>query len=922
MNPTKNNNEKLKPLRQEVRYLGECLGRVLIAQEGKGFYKLVEEIRQNAKVLRRRYSSSLESKLIRQLRALDSKKRTKVIRAFTIYFQLVNMAEEKHRVRRKRDYENEKKPQLGSIEHIIRSMKKRGVSIGKFSKALSELSIQLVLTAHPTEAQRRSTLEKLLIIDRLLFQREYSHLTPRELDENEREIMEQITLLWQTDELRRRKQTVLDEVDNSLFYLDEVLFEVLPKTLLRFSSLTEKVYGKATRFTPFLQFGSWVGGDRDGNPYVTHEVTLEAMRRQKDLVIRKYINSLGTLLQDLSQSDHLVGVPKKLLNSIAEDARSLPLFHGSMKEKAAREPYRRKIALMQRKLINTLRLNARLEERRTAPDKTIEASYINAEEFYEDLLLIKKSLESNQGKALSHRLDFLLAAVELFGFHFVKLDIRDNSEVIESAVQEIVDKGRLSKVPFDELEEEGQFALLQRLLKQAPNHQLQSLSFSKRTEEVLATFRSIYEVQKKFGTQAMNRFILSMTRGRVDVLSVLWLARETHNQSLMVVPLFETIEDLKNSRDVMASLYENSIYKKHLDKLGRQQEVMLGYSDSNKDGGFLTSNWCLYAAQKELTEVAKKYRIKQTFFHGRGGTIGRGGGPINQAIMAQPRGTVNGRIKITEQGEVVSSKYSSPILAERHLELVTSAVLASTLLESKPSPKRGQWERVMRELSEASYQRYQYFVRDAGDFVRYYTQATPMSEISRMNIGSRPTHRKQVGGIEDLRAIPWVFSWMQSRQTLPGWFGFGFAVDHYLAMNAMGGLAKLREMYQEWDFFRAIIDFMQMSLEKGDMHIARHYAGLVEDAVLRDKFFGIILEEYRSTTQAILSITQQKEILENAVSLRHSINLRNPYVDPLSYAQVVLLGELRKPKVKRREDFEREVLLSINGVAHALRNTG
>lgn len=916
--------EKLKPLHQEVRWLGERLGHVLIAQEGKKFFELVEFVRKTAIALRKQYSKPLERRLLRKICSLDLGSVTKLIRAFNVYFQLVNLAEDKHRIRRKRAYEGEGGHQPGSMDDIVERIKRFGLSFRRMEKLLSEFSIQLVLTAHPTEAQRRSILEKLFAIDRFLFEREYRLLTPRERDDIENKITEQITLLWQTDELRRRRQTVYDEVDNGLFYLDEVLFDVLPKTLLRFRRLLEGAYHRKIRFMPEVKFGSWIGGDRDGNPFVTHEVTRETIRRQKDVVLRKYINALGHFLEEFSQSVHLAGASQELLASIEEDKKMLPLFAEAMKGKSEHEPYRKKISFMQRKLINSLRLNSLEAQRRTAPDETIEGHYSNAQAFRQDLERLIESLRQHKGDFLVPSLEAILAALELFGFYFVKLDIRDNTTQIEEAVAEILSSAGWSDRPFLSLGEEEKVGLLSRLLEESPHCEMETLSLSRPTKEVLETFRVIREIHEAIGPEGIGCYILSMTRGRADVLSVLWLAYETQNKNLMVVPLFETIEDLKKCSQVMEALYQDPVYKQHLDRLSRHQEIMLGYSDSNKDGGFLTSNWYLYLAQKELTRTAKRYGVKQMLFHGRGGTIGRGGGPTNQAILAQPRGTIQGRIKITEQGEVISSKYSNPMTAERNLELVVSAVLAATLLDDKPSRKRNQWEKVMEVLSDTAYKKYRSLVYEEERFLDYYHQSTPIDEISRLNIGSRPPRRVADESIEHLRAIPWVFSWMQSRQTVPGWFGFGSAVEQYLAVNPTTALSILREMYKEWPFFQALVDFMQMSTQKADMHIARLYAGLVKEDSLREHFFNQIVQEFHQTIQAILSITEQKEILDNHYALQHSIRLRNPYVDPLSYAQVILLRELRKTdsELKDREELERAVLLSINGVAHGLRNTG
>ncbi len=920
----KTTEKKLKPLHEEVRYLVECLTHVLMEQEGKRFVELVGFIRKSAVELRKKYSPALEAKLIKKIKSLSTEEMTKVIRSFTVYFQLVNLAEEKHRIRRKREYEMAGAVQPGSIEHIVEMFKRSKVSAAEARKALEELSIELVLTAHPTEAQRRSVLEKIFVIDRLIFEKEYHVMTPRERALNESKLREAITLLWQTDELRRRRQTVLDEVDNGLFYLDEILFDVLPETLLRFHKLLEMSYEKKMPFAPFLRFGSWIGGDRDGNPFVTHEVTREAIRRQKDVLLRKYIGVLGELVEELSQSYHLVSASKKLLDSIELDKEGLPIFSQALKEKSLHEPYRKKISFMQRKLINTLRLNALEEQRRTAPDETIEARYTNAKEFREDLELIRSSMDENHGPALTGKVEKLIAAVDLFDFYFVKLDIRDNSGAVENTVNEILSQvGELDE-PLAKMGEFAKMDLLSRWLEK-PVINLDALELSPKSREMIATFSEIRDIRQNINPLAVSTFILSMTRGCSDMLMVLWLARQTRNEKLMIVPLFETIDDLRDCGQVMAILYEHPSYRKHLESLDYHQEIMLGYSDSNKDGGFLTSNWALYAAQKNLTEAAEKYGVKQTLFHGRGGTIGRGGGPTNQAIMAQPRGTINHRIKITEQGEVISSKYANAIIAERNLELVITAVLAASVIDAKPAAQRQNWEEEMQELSDTAYEAYRNLVDEEEGFREYYSQSTPIDEISRLNIGSRPAKRNADGGISELRAIPWVFSWMQSRQTVPGWYGFGTAVDYYLARKAMRGLSMLREMYQDWPFFRAVVDFMQMSTQKADIHIARHYAGLVTNEKIREKYFGLILKEYEATRQAILTITQQKEVLDNHYALQHSIRLRNPYVDPLSYTQVILLKELRKPntgKSKEREELERAVLLSVNGVAHGLRNTG
>lgn len=915
--------DKLKPLRDEVKWLGERLGRVLIEQEGKAFYDLVESIRRTAIDLRREYKSQTEQKLLKQLRALNAEKMTKVIRAFNVYFQLVNLAEEKHRVRRKRAYESEVGSfQRGSLEDILCMIEKGNVPFSKVKRLLDELSIEMVLTAHPTEAQRRSVLEKLLVIEKLLFQREYSLLTPREMEENERRIEQEILLLWQTDELRRRRQTVLDEVDNGLFYLDQVLFQILPKTLIRFRDLCQKKFNKKISPKAWLKFDSWIGGDRDGNPFVTHEITKETIRRQKDIVLRSYINAVGELIPDFSQSMNLTGISAELTGSISEDEKKLPLYTESIRDRSSREPYRRKLSLIQRKLINALRENSLEPQRKTAPESTLEAGYKKSTEFAEDLDLIISSLKENGAEFLISRIEPLRLAVDLFAFHFVRLDIRENSEQMARAIEELVAINGFSSKAFKDLGGLEKEELFSRLISESPHKNLQVKGLSPSSLEILNTFKAIAEIRDREEETSIENYILSMSHCKSDVLSALWLAYETSNAQLNLVPLFETIHDLEYCDSVMESLYNDPIYRRHLKNLGNRQQIMLGYSDSNKDGGFLASNWALYKAQKKLDAVSERYGIQPKLFHGRGGTIGRGGGPTNQAILAQPRGTMHGRIRFTEQGEVISSKYSNPFIAERNLELVLSAVIAASLFEEEDTAKRDKWEQIMQELSDTSYEAYRSFIYETPGFVEYFRQATPIDEISRLNIGSRPARRKETARIEDLRAIPWVFSWMQCRQIVPGWFGFGAAFNRYLSLHSMRGLSHMREMYQEWPFFQTLVDFMQMSTQKADMHIARLYSSLVSDESLKEKFYERIAQEYDATLQAILSITQQKEILENSKSLQHSIRLRNPYVDPLSYAQVILLKAFRENSSKASEMLERAVCLSINGVAHGLRNTG
>lgn len=915
--------EKLKPLREEVKFLGQCLGRVLVEQEGRKFFNLVESIRKMTIDLRRHEDPALEKRILKKIRSLSLPELTKLVRAFTVYFQLVNLAEEKHRIRRKRYHESlqDLETQRGSVEEIVEKMKAEKWSAAKARKALSETSIELVLTAHPTEAQRRSILEKLFLINHLLMEREIRQLIPRERSEIDQNIIREITLLWQTDELRRRKQTPLDEVDNALFYLDATVFDALPALLLHFENELEKGFKKIVPVGPAIRFGSWVGGDRDGNPNVTSAITYEALRRQKESILRKYIQYLERLIMESSQSIELVGATAELLNSIQDDSEVLPLYAEAMKDKSTQEPYRKKLSFIQRKLINTLRLNALPKNRQTAPDETIEAHYRSAQEFRRDLNIVRDSLLKHKGGLLVQgEFRKLELALDIFGFHFAKLDIRENREPVERAVSEIAESLGFLRESFSSLPEDRRRVLLHQWMKESP-HALKKEFLSEGTLEVISTFETIRRANDQIDFHAVDTYILSMTRFPSDLLMLLWLAKETGNSHLNLVPLFETIKDLEEAPRVMSDLYKDPLYSEHLRSLGKHQEIMLGYSDSNKDGGFLTSNWSLYRAQKRLTQAAHRYGIKQKLFHGRGGTIGRGGGPTNQAILAQPAGTVEGRIKITEQGEVISSKYSNLHIAERNLELVLSAVIEATWLRPRASKEEKKWESEIAGLSEDSFRSYRALVYDDRDFLNFYQHATPIEEVSAHNIGSRPARRTGTKHIEDLRAIPWVFSWTQARVTLPSWYGFGTALGRFVEKNSSAGL---REMYRDWPFFQTVIDLMQMSVQKSDFGIARLYAGLVPEARIRKKFFTRLEEEYEQVRKIILEITEQRDLLEQNYALQNSIRLRNPYVDPISYAQVILLERLRKsaPARDSGDGLWYAVLLSINGVAHGMRNTG
>lgn len=867
--------DKFAPLRRDIDFLSRLLGQIILRHAGDSVFEAVEHVRKITLQLRVKYDPAKEQELLAWIKDLDLSTAIPVIRAFALYFQLVNLAEEVHRIRRKRYYATlpDHEPQRGSIEEIVLKLSARGVTPPEMQRFLNHLSIGIVLTAHPTEAQRQTVLTKLLRIALLLIDHEQQELTPDEEKMFDENITTEIEALWQTDELRHNKPTPQDEAENGLFYLEQVLFDRVPHTLQLLERRLNETYGRPIRVPPVLRIGSWMGGDRDANPFVTHDITRRVTERAKQVVLRKYIQSVENLTSRCSLSDTLAPPSAKLLLSIKRDVRNYPKRARELEGRFQHEPYRHKMSFIRHKLVLMMQGKK---------------GYVSAAAFQNDVRLVADSLRQAKS-SLADEVDFLCRQIDVFGFYLVSLDVRDNSQAINKALEE-KHKGALSP----------------------------------ESREVLKTLRSIRSIQDNVDPRSITTYILSMTHSKDDVLNLFHLIKASGLYGRIdIVPLFETIHDLKHCHEVMTELYKTPLYRKHLKLRGDIQEIMVGYSDSNKDGGYFTSGWELYKAQINLTRVAEAAKIQQRLFHGRGGAIGRGGGPLNQAILAQPPGTLDGQIKMTEQGEMIHNKYGNPYLADRNLELILSAMIEADLLRD-PHPPREEWVETLEDISQRSMDAYRALVYEDPDFVTFFTETTPIQEISELNIGSRPSRRKAASQrIEDLRAIPWVFSWTQSRYTLPGWFGLGTAIRNYISEPGKMTERKecLREMYRKWLFFKAQIDFMQMSAQKADMHIARRYAELVEDKAVRDRIFSVIEQEYRWLNEAILIVTGQDETLSNNPTLQMSIKLRNPYVDALSYFQISLLRTWRQTD-RTREDLKRAVLLSINGIANGMRNTG
>ena len=915
-------------LARDVRLLGNALGDVLREQGGEALLQNVERIRALTKEARaQRGQDAAEAELDALFGGMPFGQALPVLKAFTTYFQLINLAEQKEivRVNRRRAFKAGDKPRPESVRDAVQRLCESGVTADQMRALIGSLSIQLVFTAHPTEAKRRSVQEKLHRISDYLGRLEEPQTSRSDQERLELDITAEIEILWQTDEVRQRRLSVLDEARNILFYFGETLFQVTPRLYADLEKALAQWYPGETFDIPvFLEYGSWVGGDRDGNPTITLEHTAEVLRLHRDRVLSLYIPAVRILSDRLSQSRHYVGVSEALEDSLAQDAERLPQVAAEAAGRSPTEPYRRKCEFIWERL------------RRTEAGD--EGGYGSAAEFIADLETIRTSLEQNGGHYTARRaLAPLLFQARLFGFHLARLDIREHKDKYLGALAAVLrDQG----TEWTALTETEKVALLEQEIGGRRPLVPTKLEFDDETNTTLGLFRLVSDRMEALGPAAVGSLILSMASDVSDVLAVLLLAKEARLADLQdgvdgwsrvdVVPLFETIEDLENAPDVIDTLLSNSLYRRNVSLRGGSQEVMVGYSDSNKDGGYLTANWKLYAAQARLATVAKRHGVTLRLFHGRGGAVGRGGGPAGKAILAQPPGSVQGRLKITEQGEVIAARYFDQDIAYRNLEQIVHAVLMASAEQGAGAGETPpEWAQVMEEVSDTAFRAYRALVYDDPHFVRFFQEATPVGELAQLNIGSRPPKRTASDRIEDLRAIPWVFSWMQSRYTLPGWYGVGAALAGY-ADKSPEHLMRLREMYRRWPFFTTMLDNSQMSLAKADMDIAARYARLVGDQKMAQRIYQTIAAEFERSVAIICRITDQDALLDNQPVLQKSIRLRNPYVDPLSFLQVELLRRLRalppegdseELKAQRR-DLRAAVLLSINGVAAGVKNTG
>lgn len=922
------------PLTDDIRLLGKILGDIVREHEGDAVYNLVEQVRKLSVAFHRDANQKANQELTKLLKGLSSEAAMKVLRAFTYFSHLANLAEDRHYIRRRVAYERMGSHQDGSIPVAMKKLHAAGITSKAISQMLEGSLISPVLTAHPTEVQRTSILESERDIAQLLVARDQikesskasapnkDALLNKELKQNEEQIKARVLQLWHTRLLRFTKLTVADEIENALTYYEMTFLSEIPKI---YAQLEDSLGAEAV--ASFLKMGQWIGGDRDGNPNVSADTLQYAITRQAELALRHYLTEVHYLGKELSVSALLLKFAKKM--------QDLANASPDTNEHRQDEPYRRALTGMYARLAATLKSLTGQDAARhaIAPQNP----YKSSQEFLTDLQTIEASLVSQGAKALvDRRLRGLIRAVEVFGFHLATVDLRQSSDKHEEVLSELLNFAAI-ECNYSALSEGEKRKLLLSLLKDPRPLRVVGHQYSEFFISEIAIFEMAKRMRELFGAEAIRHYIISHTETVSDLLEVLLLQKEVGlihgtlgkkaTADLIVVPLFETIDDLRNAAQIMQEFYDLPGILDLVKRSGGEQDIMLGYSDSNKDGGIVTSNWELYCAELALVKVFEslegKHGVKLRLFHGRGGTVGRGGGPSYEAILAQPPGTVRGQIRLTEQGEVIGSKYANPEIGRRNLETLVAATLEATLLKPTKQASKAFLDAAA-QISQSSMDAYRGLVYETPGFAEYFFDATPIREIAKLNIGSRPASRKASQKIEDLRAIPWGFSWGQCRLTLPGWYGFGSAVQAFLnqpkAADKKAALSLLQKMYKEWPFFRTLLSNMDMALAKSDLALASRYSELVPDVKLRKKIFGAIETEWDKTVDALNLVTGEKVRLAKNPALARSIRNRFPYIDPLHHLQVELVRRYRAGKHDER--VQRGIHIAINGIAAGLRNTG
>jgi phosphoenolpyruvate carboxylase len=903
-------------LRNDIRLLGRILGDTVRDQEGDDVFDLVERIRQTSIRFHRDDDRPARRELESILDSMSTSETVLIVRAFSYFSHLANIAEDQNNIRQMRARAAAGGPPVpGTLPLTLSHARAAGFSAADLRRFFASALVSPVLTAHPTEVRRKSTIDREMEIAALLNQRERIQLTPDELAASDEELRREVLTLWQTNLLRRTKLTVLDEVANGLSFYDYTFLHEVPRLHCALEDQLNDADGAQEELASFLRMGSWIGGDRDGNPFVTAEVMRGTLKMQSSRVLRYYLEEVHALGAELSLAAHLADISHELRALAERSPDTSPHRSG--------EPYRLAVSGIYARLTATA---VRLDVETTRAPVGQAAAYADVAEFKADLDILHRSLISNNSRVIARgRLRRLRRAVDCFGFHLARLDLRQNSAVHERTVAELIDAA-MPGMSYLALNEEARIELLATELGNARPLISSFVKYSEETLGELAVFHAAADAHARFGADVIPQCIISMCKGMSDMLELALLLKEvglvdpSGRSAINIVPLFETIEDLQSSARIMDRLLSMHEYRRLVDSRGAIQEVMLGYSDSNKDGGFVTSGWELYKAEIGLIEVFARHHVRLRLFHGRGGSVGRGGGPSYDAIVAQPGGAVNGQIRITEQGEIISSKYSNAEVGRSNLEILAAATLEASLMQPRQSAPRREYLEAMDELSALAFKAYRGLVYETEGFAEYFWASTVITEIATLNIGSRPASRKKTRDIEDLRAIPWVFSWAQCRLMLPGWYGFGSAIEAWVAKHPDRGMPFLKELYREWPFFRTLLSNMDMVLAKSSIAIASRYAELVPDVVLRENIFGRIRAEWHSSIEKLLDIMGHERLLQANPLLERSIRNRFPYLDPLNHVQLELLKEHRSNN--RDEQVLRGIQLTINGISAGLRNSG
>lgn len=896
---------------QTIHLLGDLLGQVISELESPLIFEIEERIRALAKA-RRSGDLSSAANLQQEVSALKTEEARAVAAAFAAYFDLVNRAEENQRVQILRRQEDEKYPEPipESIGEAVATLKERGITSEQMQDLLENLSIELVLTAHPTEARRRTVLSKMERITNLITRIGTGSLSLSEQEVAVRLLRNEISVLWLTDRARAAKLSVTDEVKTGLYFVDSFFWNTIPTIYDDLEKALARYYPGLRAPDDWFKLASWIGGDRDGNPNVTAEVTAETLRLHRGLAVENHRKSFQELARHLSVSSNRIPPPQALMDWI-EKRRPFPPHIAYIEERYVTEPYRLVLSLLASDLAE-----ASLEDMKA---HLLQRYSHRARMLFSDLAqpleIIASAMPFNLGL---DDLQDVRRKLVTFGLQAARLDIREDSSRFNAALGEILRALNIES-DFENLPADSRTDLLARLLQETAPQLSNHPGATSATAETWSLFQLIGRTYDVYGSQLLGPVIISMTHAASDALTVLLLAKWSGCKTIpQITPLFESVPDLKDAPRILEILFASEIYRAHLASHNNEQMVMIGYSDSNKDGGYLMANWSLYEAQEEITRVAQKHSVKLTIFHGRGGTIARGGGPANSAIRAQPAGSINGRFRLTEQGEIIALRYSNPGLAHRHLEQIASAViLASAPLQHPPVPEN--WRAAMSQMSAVAQRAYRGMVYETPGFIEFWQSATPLDQIKHLQIGSRPAARSQTGAVNQIRAIPWVFSWMQSRFNLPGWYSLGSGLAE------ISDQSLLREMYASWPFFKTLLTNTEMSLLKADMEISALYVDLVPDKKLANEIFSSIRAEYDRTREAVLSISGHSALLELEPATRHAVQLRNPYVDPLNYIQVETLRRLRALPNQESDEAEslHEVMaITINGIASGLRNTG